>query len=331
MTEIIAANDIGTTQVKSICVYKTRPNKPHQVEYESVLGEVKTLMSPDPDLMKVTTIDGEWFMGDSVEEHRCRNRMWGKGGLNWYLSPHYKALHLYSIARHVGHSARIVDVDLVASLPRTDHKSRMEIQDYLEGSHFVDIPQRERQLIINVNNVFFAIQGWAAIMAEGIEAGQQVAWLGLGGRNKTYATISKTGRVITDQTDSVEGGLLDVIDELSNVIGRKYDIELSKQEWIKALQNKSIMLARGSIDISKEAAESIGPYVDASISLIDDVWNRQTVMPFINDFRIGGGGALEIGHTISSRYDEARVVKDPRWTEAVGMMTLGLARFLNGS
>jgi hypothetical protein len=331
MTDVIVSNDLGTTQVKSICIYKVRPNQPHRIEYESVLGEVKELMTPDDDLMKVQTTHGEWFVGKSTEEHKCRNLIWGKGGLNWYLSPHYKAMHLYSIARHVGNTARSVDVDLVAALPRIDHKNRGAIKDYLEGSHFVDIPQREKFLTVNINNVLFAVQGWAAIMAEGINAGQQVAWLGLGGRNKTYATINKNGRVITDQTNSVEGGLLDAIDELANVIGRKYDVELPKQEWIKALQTKSITLADGKIDISEEAAKSIAPYIDASFSLIGDVWNEKTDMPLISDFRIGGGGALEIGHTIASRYKKARVVDDPRWTEAMGMMVLGRARFLNGT
>jgi hypothetical protein len=331
MTDVIVSNDIGTTQVKSICIYKVRPNKPHRFEYEAVLGEVKELLSPDPDLMKIETADGEWFMGASTEEHKCRNLMWGKGGLNWYLSPHYKALHLYSIARHVGNTARMVDVDLVAGLPRIDYKNREEITRHLFGSHIINIPQRERQLIININNVFFAIQGWAAIMADGIKAGEQVAWFGLGGRNKTYATINKNGRVITDQTGSIEGGLLDVIDELSNTIGAEYDIELSKQEWIKALETKTIMLASGPVDISTEATESLSPYIDASFSSISDVWNEKRDMPFISDFRIGGGGALEIGHTIASRYQQARVVDDPRWTEAIGMMTLGWAKFLNGS
>lgn len=331
MTQTIVSNDLGTTQVKSICIYKVRPNKPHRFECEAVLGEVKELLSPDPDLQKVKTIDGEWFVGSSTEEHRCRNLMWGKGGLNWYLSPHYRALHLYSIARHVGNTARVVDVDLVAGLPRIDYKNKGEISQHLLGSHLVNIPQRERQLEINVNNVFFAIQGWAAIMAEGIKADKQVAWFGLGGRNKTYATINKSGRVITDQTGSVEGGLLDVIDELAGVIGAKYGIELSKQEWIKALETKSITLASGPVDISAEAAESISPYLDASLYSIGDIWNEKKHMPFISDFRIGGGGALEIGHIIAGKYEQARVVDDPRWTEAVGMMTLGQAKFLNGS
>jgi len=327
MTDIIVVNDIGTTQTKSICIYKTRPGKPHRLEFESVLGEVKDLLSPDPDLMQVSTNYGKWFVGGSTEEHKCHNFIWGKGGLKWYTGPHYEAMNLYAIARHVGYSTRVVDVDLVAGLPRKDYKDREDIASVLRGTHFVDIPQREKSLIVNINNVLFTIQGWSALMADGIKDGEQVAWLGLGGRNKTYATVGKTGRIITDQTNSEEGGLLDAVDELAYVAGRKYDIEMPTQEWIKAMERKQILLSSGPESISDLVKDVLTPYIDASFSLIDSVWNSKTVMPFINDFRIGGGGAIEIGHTLAQRYAPARVVNDPRWAEAMGMMTLGWAKF----
>jgi len=326
MTDIVIANDIGTTQVKSICVYKKRPHSSNRVEYKAVLGESKELIAPEDDLMEVTTDDGVWFVADSAEEH-SNQHIWGRGN-GWALSVHYRAMHLYSIAKHIGNSTKEVNVDLISALPRADYGQREDIEAFLEGTHTVKTPDREKPLVVNINRVYFAIQGLAAIMAEGYTKGKIVVWLGLGGRNKTYATINKAGRPDPNKTNSSEGGLLGAVDELESIVGQEFDIELPKQGWIQALQDKSIVLGDGPRDISKQCQQALEPYFDTTLSLIRNVWNERSVMPFVSDFRIGGGGALEIGDRIAEKYKPARVVGDPRWTEAQGLFVLGKARYL---
>lgn len=326
MTDIIVANDIGTYQVKSIVLPRARPGKTNREMFEAVLGEQVDLLSPDPGLMDITTTEGKWFLGESARTY-SRNPIWGRG-LRWNLEEAYRALHLYAIARQVGISTRLVDVDLISALPSADYKNKDLIAEGLRGTHIIVQANRARPLTININNVFFGIQGWAALMAEGIPKGKGVAWLGLGGRNKTYATIDARGKILPEKTGSTEGGMLSVISDLIDRIKKEFYIELTEHEAIEALKNKRLEVAT-PIDISEQSREACEPYLVATKRMIEAKWNEQNDMPWISDFRIGGGGALELGTQIAEMHKQMRVVDDPLWSEALGLLNMGRAKWLN--
>lgn len=330
MAETIIANDIGTTQVKSICVYKSRLGKHNRVTLPTVLGETKNWdgNSQPKNLMQITTEEGKWLVGDSAQQH-SKYPIWGRDD-DWLMGPHYKALHLFSISQHIGSTTRAVEVDLVAGLPRIDYKKRGEVSTNLLGSHAIELEDRGR-LTININNIYFAIQGWAAIMAEGFKRGHGVAWLGLGGRNKTYATIDRYGDIMPDQTGSDEVGFLSVIDDLIARIKNEFYIELTGQEAIEVFRTERIQKGKQIIDVSGMVDEITGYYIDGTNTLISTIWHKQKIMPKIEDFRLGGGGAIPVGQAIAAKYDQARVVNEPVWSEALGLINLGIVRFANGS
>lgn len=323
-TKFIVANDIGTTRVKSLAIYAARQAvKPHQFEIPSVLGESRDLLGNDPDLMAITTRDGDWFIGPSALRY-SRNHISGRDK-RWPFTPYYRALHLFAIAKHASPKAERVDVDLISALPFSDRGSAKEIAATLQGSHAVTIPGHPSALTINVENVYFAIQGVAALMAEGFQNGETVAWLGLGGRNKTYATISQ-GQIITDKTSSHEGGMLSALDDFCNRVRQDTDMELSEGEAIEAIKAGFVEVSGQRVPVEQYARAAIEPYRDSVLSLVGQIW-PVNYMGRVRDLRIGGGGALGIGDSLAKEYQQARVVNEPRWTEAQGLLKLGLARF----
>lgn len=331
MAELVVANDIGTTRVKSLGVYNARPGQVHRFDIDSLLGEAKELLAPDDSLRHVQTSEGEWFIGDSARIY-SRNHIMGRSR-HWTLTAAYRALHLYSIAQHVAPSTREAVVSLVTGLPLSDFKTnRPKIIESLQGEHVVNLQGRERPLKIIVQDVYVAIQGVAAIMAEGVQPGQTVAWLGIGGRNKVWATIQKDaqgrGRFIPDQTGSNEGGYLSVVLHFIDEIKRTYQLELSEHEAIQAMEKGEISLYGRPVDISSIVATAEESFVDSSVGLIYNVWTERD-LPKVADFRIGGGGALAVGKTLASTLPQGRVVNEPRWTEAQGLLSLGMTR--NGS
>ncbi len=325
-TEVIIANDIGTTRVKSMAVYVKQPGRLGRLEYAAVLGETKELFTPDPNLMSVQTDDGEWFLSDSVDTHNCTNIIYARGN-EWALSEHYKALHLYSIAKHIGHHTETASVNLFTAVPRADWSKRDEIKEFLTGVHTVKIPERDKPLVVNIKVAYVAMQGIAAMTAEGYTSDGMFVWLGLGGRNKTYATV-KDGFIDLDRTNSTEGGILDVIDKIRVKYEADLGIEMSIQKWIEAFENKEIILGSGPVDISKDVDEEKEKYVSGTYSLIDTMWNSSRIMPFVSDFRVGGGGALSVGNSIDKKYSVARIVEDPLWAEALGLINMGKAKVL---
>jgi hypothetical protein len=322
-TKFIVSNDIGTTRVKSLAVYASRQGKAHRVELDSVLGEPRELLGSDPDLMAITTAEGDWFVGQSALLH-SRHHISGRDK-RWPFSPFYRALHLYAIARHVSPTTPRVTVDLISALPFSDRAGGKEIAASLKGSHAVTIPGHQGQLTIQIENVYFSIQGIAALMAEGYGDETTVAWLGLGGRNKTFATISQ-GQIITDKTNSHEGGMLTALDDFRNRVRQDTDLDLSEVETIEAMRAGYVLVGVDKVPVEQHARAAIEPYRDSVRSLISQIWPVD-YMGRVRDLRIGGGGALGIGQALSQEIRQARVVDDPRWTEAAGLLNLGLARF----
>lgn len=321
MTEFIIANDIGTTRIKSLCVYKSRPGTSYRFEVESILGETKELLSEDTKLMVITTAEGEWFIGPSAVRY-SRNLIKGRDK-RWPFTPQYRALHLFSIAQHISPTSTNADVDLVSAIPFSDRRNKEKIAQTLLGTHIIQVDNRS--IKISINNIYFGIQGVSALMADGVKNGETVGWLGLGGRNKTYATISEN-KIITDKTGSTEGGMLTAIDAFIDMVKDKTDLHLTESEAILAINSGQVKASGETVDVKDFAMEALTPYCDAVYDLIGSVWTVD-YMPRISDFRIGGGGALGIGDAIASQYRQARVVSDPRWTEAQGLLNLGIGRY----
>lgn len=322
MTRFIIANDIGTTRVKSLAVYHSKPTQsPRRFEVESVLGESRELLTEDSGLMKIATQDGEWFIGPSALRY-SRNHIRGRDR-SWPFSSHYKALHLFSIAQHVAPSEDRAIVDLVSALPFTDRANGSKVAQSLQGTHNVEVGGKP--LKITIQNVFFGVQGVSAIMAEQPTNGDTVAWLGLGGRNRTYATIGQ-GRIVVDKTGSAEGGMLSALDDFTMRVRNLTDLELSESEALEAIRTGQVKVGKETVDVSRFAVESIAPYKEAQIDFIGSIWPTK-YMPRVNDLRIGGGGALGIGRELAQGWKQARVVSEPRWTEAQGLLNMGISKF----
>ncbi|MGH7273401.1 MAG: hypothetical protein ACREIQ_02930, partial [Nitrospiria bacterium] len=150
-----------------------------------------------------------------------------------------------------------------------------------------------------------------------------VAYLGMGGRNKTYAT-QRGGSLIADKCGSSEGGLLSAIDDFTKRVFQETGRNLKPHEAIEAMKTGQVRSRGKDYDVASIRGEVLEPYIHATRSLIGSVWGDTTQ---IDELRIGGGGGLLVGHRIAQGYPQAIVVADPQWAEARGQLALGRKRF----
>lgn len=310
---IIFAGDLGHTYYKGMA---TIQGKTQKVFFESVLGEVQPLLGEQNGYLQLETKEGAWFVGQAALE-QSKNQIWGQASA-WAFQPEYKALHLLAISEIISPQTYEIDVYLVSGLPRSDWSNRQAIARSLTGQHTISRLNRDRKLTINILDVSFTMQGIAALQAGGrIRDDMTVAYLGLGGRNKTFAT-QRGNHLVADKCGSDEGGLLTVIDDFIKRVQRQTGRELKIHEAIEAMAAGQIR-SRGKlyeIDVNK----ILEPYVQSIHSLIGQVWGNTTG---IDQLRIGGGGALVAGETIAGQYEQAVIVEDPQWQEVRGQLMIG--------
>jgi hypothetical protein len=324
VSELLIAVDVGRSSVKAVYGDGAEDRIRFPSTFSLAESEHSKLMSlKDSVEVQEAVIDGKyWLMGESARKMGDYVMEATEGDT---LRDITVAACMYSVARAIHRLGRTCkNVSLAINLTYDNFYMKSEYQKLFDGEHKVSFPSENIDITFNIHKSFVMYQGYTAMLSEAMDpVSMQVG--------KDYSSTS--GIVVDIGRRTVD---ISFIDSLIVKSGKSYDfgtmkvleqVEVQVKEQFKVVKtayeiekyytdNKVIRTMDGkSIDIGKlipGVAKTLYPQLSFILKSFFESKTPDYLM-------VTGGGALIFGSMIKEEFPMARTIKDPVFSNAVGM------------
>jgi len=268
-----------------------------------------------------------WLVGDGAVTHsRFINR---REDAAWYQSDEYRRLMLAAYGQLT--SGTSVKLAVVTGLPVAYHATgKDELSELFGGRHRLEIEGRTPQQI-EVAQCRVIPQPFGTVLALALnDAGRivdrevaagPVGVVDIGG--KTVNLLSARGLSdVSRETTSVNLGAWNVVravrEQLSTTCA---GLELRDHELMDAIRQREVWYYGERVDLAEVVDDTLATMARTVISTATQLWNGGAGLRAV---LITGGGAHLLGDSLKQAFRHARVVKRPRYANALGYYRLAV-------
>ncbi len=312
--------DIGYNAVKVV-----RGEK--MVSFPSIVGspdESRFSFNGTGDDNSVIEVDNQSYLvgTEALLQSRFAPRRQGR---NWINSQEYKLLFLTALAQIT--KASHVNMDIVTGLPINFYDDDKEIlQNNLLGQHKIKYNNQPLQVFtIRICKVIpqpfgtllsVALNNQGKAFESNLYATGNIGVIDIGGGTVNFLTVDRL-REIGTKTESIDSGVWKAILAIKKLFASKFpDLgEMKDHEVAKIIEQGNLDYYDKTINVSDITNNELEKLANEIRVVSSNIWPD---LGKLKEILITGGGALLIGNSVKSELQQAKIVKNPVYANAIG-------------